>query len=372
MFATTSDQELFEAATVRFLEEHYPIERVRSLARSGVAFEPDVWKRGAELGWTTLLVPEAAGGGSMTGNGVADLLILAYQFGLHAVPGPLFGTNAVAAALGRWGTPDHHAGALARLIAGDVVAAWMHPTDESAVVASRAGDEVVLQGAVTHVEAAADAAHLLVAARDGDGWSQYLLDADTPGIEVTPLDGIDLTRRFHRVELRDVTVPPGALVGAAGDAGDDIGWLRDLVCALQLGAMTGAMQWAFDTTLEWTFNRYSFGRPLGSYQEIKHRVADMKMHLEASEAIAASAAAAVGRDDPDRSSLVSAGKFYVGRHGPEMLQDCIQLHGGIGVTFEHDLHIFLRRAVTDSQLSGSPGAHAARLTDLVERAEVLR
>jgi alkylation response protein AidB-like acyl-CoA dehydrogenase len=229
---------------------------------------------------------------------------------------------------------------------------------------------VVLNGAMTHVEGAADAAYLLVVAQQNGGQSQFPAHRHA-GHRHPPLDGIDLTRRFHRVDLRESPSRPARFVGEAVQRRRRR-LMLDLVCALQLGEMTGAMQWAFDTTLEWTFNRYSFGRPLGSYQEIKHRVADMKMHLEASEAIAAAAAAAVGRDDPNRASLVSAGKFYVGRHGPEMLQDCIQLHGGIGVTFEHDLHIFLRRAVTDAQLFGTPGDHASRLTDLVESEAVVR
>jgi alkylation response protein AidB-like acyl-CoA dehydrogenase len=109
---------------------------------------------------------------------------------------------------------------------------------------------------------------------------------------------------------------------------------------------------------------------LASYQEIKHRFADMKMWLEASLAVAAQAADAVDRDTPDRSDIVSAGKFYVGRYGLELLQDCVQMHGGIGITFDHHLHMFLRRVSTDSMLFGTPGQHAARLTELHAAREV--
>ena len=120
-------------------------------------------------------------------------------------------------------------------------------------------------------------------------------------------------------------------------------WMIDLAALVGVAEMVGAMQWSFDTTLDWAFNRYSFGRPLASYQEIKHRFADMKMWLEASYAITDTAARALDVDDDNRSTLVSAAKSYVGRNGAELLQDCVQLHGGIGVTFDHDLHLFLRR-----------------------------
>ena len=136
--------------------------------------------------------------------------------------------------------------------------------------------------------------------------------------------------------------------------------------------MCGAMRWAFDTTLEWALTRYSFGRPLASYQEIKHRFADMKLWLEASLAISAQAADAVDRDAANRSELVSAAKFYVGRYGVELMQDCVQMHGGIGVTFDHDLHLFLRRVVTNTPLFGTPGEHAARLTDILDGSGVAR
>ena len=105
MFETSEDQELFQETTRRFLETETPLTKLRALAGSKEGFEPGYWRQGAELGWTSLVVPEAAGGGSVSGNGVLDLLLVAYEFGLHAAPGPLGPTNLVAAALGRWGTP---------------------------------------------------------------------------------------------------------------------------------------------------------------------------------------------------------------------------------------------------------------------------
>ena len=130
-------------------------------------------------------------------------------------------------------------------------------------------------------------------ARHESGLSQFLVPHDAPGLTLTPLQGLDMTRRFARVDFDQVRVPLDALVGEAGAAGPAIDWLTDLAVVIQLAEMVGAMQWAFDTTLEWAFNRYSFGRPLASYQEIKHRFADMKMWLEASYAITDAAAEAV-------------------------------------------------------------------------------
>ena len=129
------------------------------------------------------------------------------------------------------------------------------------------------------------------------------------------------------------------------------------------------MQAGFDMTVEWAFDRYSFGRPLASYQALKHRFADMKSWLEASHAISDEAADAVAAGAPDAAELVSAAKAYIGDYGAELLQDCVQMHGGIGVTFEHDLHLFLRRHTVDRALlrhaepstaSGSPTSSRQR------------
>jgi alkylation response protein AidB-like acyl-CoA dehydrogenase len=373
VFTQTADQELFETSTAQFLEATYPSARVRDVAQQDVTFDAEVWQQGAALGWTTLLVPEGAGGGSISGNGLLDLLIVAFHFGRHAAPGPLLGTNVVAAALGRWGSEDQRAGPLADLVDGTATAAWCPSATVDGlamaglgVTAVGSGDAVVLDGTLPCVEGATDATYLLVLAGAGEMRSHHLVPVSTPGVEASPLQGVDLTRRFHRVTLTDVRVPVSARVGDPG-AGDTQGAaLLDIVATLQAAEIVGAMQRAFDMTLSWTADRYSFGRPLGSYQEIKHRVADMRTALEASGAVAAKAARTVGDGGAGASSWASAAMAYAGRFGPEVIQDCIQLHGGIGVTFDHDLHIFLRRAVVDAQLFGTPAEFNQRLVRLIE------
>jgi alkylation response protein AidB-like acyl-CoA dehydrogenase len=376
MFAETEDQRLFEHATNRFLETNYPIERVRALADEDTAFDPARWRQAAELGWTTLLVPEEAGGGSISGNGVADLLIVAFGFGRHAAPGPWLGTNAVAAALGRWGSPEQQAGPLKELLSGDAVAAWAHTSapgprgaDGATAVATAGDGTVSLNGRADHVEAAADARYLLVTAVGPPGRTHYLVPLDAAGVHLAPRRGVDLTRRFFEVRLEGVTLPDAARVGAPGAADGHDADLLDLVAVLAAGEMVGTMDRAFGLTVEWTANRYSFGRPLNSYQEIKHRMADMRTQLEAGAAVAARAAHAVGTGAADGRSWACAAMSYTAKYGPELIQDCIQLHGGIGVTYDHDLHVFLRRATLDANLFGSHADFAERLGALVAAAD---
>jgi len=119
-------------------------------------------------------------------------------------------------------------------------------------------------------------------------------------------------------------------------------------------------------TIEWAFDRYSFGRPLASYQELKHRFADMKTWLEAGHAINDAAAAAVASGSADAGELVSAAKAFIGDYGSELVQDCVQIHGGIGLTFDHDIHFYLRRVVVNRTLYGTPAEHRHRLASIVE------
>jgi alkylation response protein AidB-like acyl-CoA dehydrogenase len=126
----------------------------------------------------------------------------------------------------------------------------------------------------------------------------------------------------------------------------------------------GAMQSAFDMTVGWAFDRYSFGRPLVTYQALKHRFADMKSWLEAGHGIADEAAEALGTGDDRAAMLLSAGKAFIGDYGGELIQDCVQLHGGLGVTYEHDVHLYLRRQTVNRALYGTPSEHRQRLADL--------
>jgi alkylation response protein AidB-like acyl-CoA dehydrogenase len=196
-----------------------------------------------------------------------------------------------------------------------------------------------------------------VTGRTDGNLSQVLVPADTPGVSFEELTSVDLTRRYATVRLDGVRVPRDAAVGELGGAADRV--RRQLVVALALhGAETvGAMQRAFDLTLGWTADRYSFGRPIGSYQEIKHRMADQVTWVEAAHAITDAAIVAVDADAPEAAQLIHSASAFVGEQSTEMLQDCVQIHGGIGVTFEHDLHLFLRRVTANHATYGTPIEH---------------
>jgi len=176
---------------------------------------------------------------------------------------------------------------------------------------------------------------------------------------------VDLTRRFSVVRFDDVRVPVTAAVGGA----EQVERQLQLALVMLNAESVGAMQRAFDMTVEWAFDRYTFGRPLASYQELKHRFADMKSWLEAAHAVSDAAAVAVQARSAEARELVSVAKAFVGQYGSDLLHDCVQIHGGIGLTFEHDLHLFLRRATVDRTLLGTPAHHRQRIADIVEKRE---
>lgn len=371
-----SDQAFFRDTTARFLDELAPVGELRRLRDDPVGFGTEYWTRGADLGWTSLVVAEADGGGSMSDHGLVDLTLVAHEFGRHAAPGPLIPTNVVAAALSEAGG-DAWSEVLTGLLTGSVVATWCFeepaPNAGLAAVALEVrheGGDVVLHGVKRPVESAARADHLLVTGRSSaDGLTQVLVPRDAAGVSITPMQTVDLTRRFDVVTFDDVRVPASSIVGETGQADAQVEHQLQLAVVLTNAQSVGAMQAAFDMTVEWGFDRYSFGRPLASYQALKHRYADMLSWLEASHAISDDAALAVAAGEPDAARLASAAKAFIGQYGAELMHDCVQLHGGIGVTFEHDLHLYLRRHTVDRALYGTPGEHRLRITDLLEAEE---
>ena len=363
----TDDQVFFRDTTRRFLATECPLTVVRSLASSARGFDAGYWRQGAELGWTSLLVPEELGGGSVSGNGVADLTIVGDLFGHHVAPGPLVPTNVVASTLARVGT-DEQRSWLPGLLSGEVVTAWVGAdpawSARTPVSATADGEGYVLDGTSGPVEAAAEADQLLVTARTDTGLVQCLVPASSPGITITALQSIDLVRRFARVELDHVAVAAPAVVGAPDTASDDVERQLQHALVIQAAEMVGAAQRTFDFTVEWAFDRYSFGRPLASYQELKHRFADMKMWLEASHALADALAGEVQDGLPSAAETASATKAYLGDRLVALVQDCVQMHGGIGLTAEHDIHLFVRRTTADRSSYGTPAEHRQRIAAL--------
>ena len=283
----TEDQEFFRETTDRFLNELVPPDAVRALRHDEAGFDRTYWSRGAELGWTSLLVSEEHGGGTISGAGLVDLSLVAYAFGRHAAPGPLAATNIVASALSAHdAAPD----VLASLLSGEEIASWCAPVSGPdgwrATVDATADDaDVVLRGAVRPVEAAAAADHLLVTCDAGGGTTtQVLVPTTASGLRVVPMQTIDLTRRFSTVTFDGVRVPVDAVVGTAGEAAPDVDRQFLVFLSVLNAESVGAMQTGFDMTVEWAFDRYCFGRPLASYQAFKHRFADMMSWLEASHA----------------------------------------------------------------------------------------
>ncbi len=364
-----ADQEFFRDTTVRFLADKVPTSTLRDLRDNDAGFDDGYWRFGAELGWTSLLVDEADGGGSVSESGLVDLSLVAYAFGAAAAPGPLLPVAIVAGALSSSGG---HEDVLASLLDGTTVASWCYgegpPNEFIGSIRTeirRDGSDLVLDGVKRPVESANRASQLLVTGHSDGGITQVIVPSDSTGITVRPMHSVDLTRRFSVVEFDGVRVPSSCLVGEFAAAAPSVAKQLAHALAITCAESVGAMQSAFDMTLEWAFDRYAFGRPLASYQALKHRFADMATWLQASHAISDDATLATAAGSPDAPKLLSAAKAYVGSNGSELVQDCVQIHGGIGVTYEHDLHLFLRRHTLGRALWGTPSEHRRVVAEAV-------
>jgi alkylation response protein AidB-like acyl-CoA dehydrogenase len=368
----TSDQKLFQASARALLEKEHPLDRIRNLADGDPGWDREWWARAAELGWAMAVVPEELGGGSVSGAGVRDLALLAEELGAGVAPGPFLPTNVVLAGLvhAHGAGPDHTA-VIEALVAGEQVATWAvyEPGAEwspgtARVAGTPTAEGFRLDGTKDRVEAAGEADLLLVTATTTDGLAQFLVPTSAPGVSVLPQWSLDLSRSFGEVRLDGVRVGPEARVGAPGTAEGTVERQLQVALVIQCAEVCGGLDRMYARTLQWAFDRYSFGRPLASYQALKHRFADMRTWLEACHATTQAAAEAVQEGSMEAAQLVSVAKSFVAERSLWILQDCVQLHGGIGVTWEHDLHLYLRRATAHRAQYGTPEDHRRRLADL--------
>ncbi|GBE67520.1 acyl-CoA dehydrogenase [Mycobacterium sp. MFM001] len=353
---------LFASTTQAFLQKEVPLSRVRELHAAGIAFDRDWWRRAAELGWTGLLVPEELGGGSVSESGVADLAMVAELLGKTVAPGPLYPVSVVLAGLVDSAEPETHAAIIESLISAETVASWAvyepgqgWAPHQPSVTATATDSGYRIDGVKDRVEAGAQSDLLLVVARADDGVRQFLVPTDAPGVSIEPQQSIDLVKQYARVQFDGVHVE--AAVGSAAETAALIERQSQMAQVLQCAEVVGILQTVFDFTVQWALDRHTFGRPLASYQALKHRFADMKMWLEACRATTGAAVADIAARSPEAGLSASIAKSYVGEMSPQIVQGCVQMHGGIGVTWEHDLHLYLRRVALYRSMFGTPEEH---------------
>ena len=359
---------LFASTTQAFLQKEAPLRRVRELHAAGESFDTAWWRRAAELGWTALLVPEDLGGGSVSGSGVEDLAMVAEQLGKTVAPGPLYPVSVVLAALADCADQRSHAVTIESLVSGETVASWAvsepgrgwEPLDPS-VTATQIDTGFRIDGTKDRVEAGAQSAVLLVVARCGDEVRQFLVPTDATGVRIEPQQSVDLVKQYARVHFDGVLVAPSAVVGSAAETAALIDRQSQLAQVLQCAEVVGILQTVFDFTAAWALDRHTFGRPLASYQVLKHGFADMKLWLEACRATTTAAVADVAARSPAAGLSASIAKSYVGEMSCRIVQACVQMHGGIGVTWEHDLHLYLRRVTLYRSMFGTPEEHNIRV-----------
>ena len=370
-FGFGDEQELLRETTRRFLGEHQPIAAVRHSMEERDLFDAGIWRRGAELGWTAMLIPAEHEGGSVTDQPLVDLVALAEELGRALNPGPLVPCNVVADAIARFGTEAQVKEHLPRIARGDVACAWCLSGDGTPergaveVSATRVGDHWRLDGVARYVHAAQDAALLLVVAAHGEGTVNLLVPRPSAGLSERGLTGLDLTRRFAEVRFDAVVVPHGDALDGGWDVVE-----RSLAVAtvLQAAESVGAADLVFESTVDYAKKRVQFGRAIGSFQAIKHRLADLLIDLEGMRAAAHYAALALNDGLPDAAEAVATAGAYVEDTFAHLCGEALQLHGGIGFTWEHDMHLFVRRAKVNQVLYGDGTWHRERLVELTEAA----
>jgi alkylation response protein AidB-like acyl-CoA dehydrogenase len=227
------------------------------------------------------------------------------------------------------------------------------------------GADVVLTGTKTAVQDAEGARWLLVTATTDDGPASYLVDRDAPGIQVRRQHGLDLTRSLCEVRLEDVRVPAGRRL--AGDAAE-IQRLLDDACVLASAQNLGTLQRMLEMTVDYVRDRVQFGRPIGSFQAVKQACSTMALQVQGVRAVSYAAAMSADAGAADAAQAACVAASYSSAVAGEVAGSALQLHGGIGFTWEHDLHLYLRRAKADCVLHGDSAVHRERLCRLIEPA----
>jgi alkylation response protein AidB-like acyl-CoA dehydrogenase len=368
-FGLNEEQEMLKTMARDFLANECPMTRVRELMEDETGFSPELWKKMAEVGWLGLVLPEEYGGAGMN---FRDLTILLEEMGRIVLPSPFISTLLlVGMPILAFGTEEQKNELLPKIANGEVVCTlaaleedgdWW--ADSIRVRADRRGDGYVINGTKLFVPDAKVADYMLIAARTKrtenpeDGITLFLLDTkEVWGSLSTRLKTMDETRKQYEVVFVNVPVPAKNILGELHQ-----GWPIMKQIALQTTAalcaeMVGAGEKVLEMTVDYLKERVAFGVVIGSFQALQHRAADLAIGLEYARSLMEWAAEAIKEDDPDAATAVSMAKSFCGDTCKKVVAEGIQMHGGIGFTWDHDMHLYFKRVWASDTAFGDSNYH---------------
>ena len=375
-FGFSPEQEMLRTTARKFLESECPSSFVRKMLDDPAGTTPGLWQKMAEQGWLGLIYPEAYGG---VGLGCVDLTVLMEEMGRAVLPGPYFSTVLLGGlAILEAGSEGQKKNWLTRISTGEakVTLAWTEPNarwdPEGITVRARpVAGGFVLSGTKLFVHDAHTADALIVAARtaDGsdarDGVTLFLIPQPTPGLQVKLLPTMDQTRKLCEVTLNDVAVAADRLVGERDRGWTPLSRVIERATVALCAEMCGGAQKVLEMTTEYAKMRVAFGKPIGSYQGVKHKLADMLVDVENAKSITYYAAWAVDEAPAEAPLAASMAKAYVSDAYRKVAAAGIQLHGGIGFTWDHDMHLYFKRAKGSEFTFGDATHHRELVAQLI-------
>jgi alkylation response protein AidB-like acyl-CoA dehydrogenase len=361
-FDLTDEQQMLQAAAREFLAARLKSERIRELAQSDDAFSEDLWREMSDLNWPGLMVSEQYGGQEL---GTVELAVLMEQLGYALTPGPILSSMLAAIALETAATDEQKERYLAPLATGeqrgtlalwDAGAGWT-PEDVT-LEPERADGGYVLNGEKLFVLDAATADFFIVGAA---GDQRFIVERDADGVSMAPTETIDATRKQYAVKLDGVKVAEDAAFGGPGALGP----ARVKAYIALAAELAGVAQRTLEMAVDYAKERKQFNRPIGAYQAVSHRCAQMLLETEGARSAAYYAAWAADNEPETAPLAASMAKAYASDAGTRVTGASLQVHGGIGFTWEHDLHLYLKRASADAVLFGDARWHREQVARLV-------
>jgi alkylation response protein AidB-like acyl-CoA dehydrogenase len=364
ILGVTAEQEDLRASVRRFLAARAPISAVRELMDTADGMDAGVWRQaGEQLGLQGIAIPEEYGG---AGFSFAEQAIVLEELGAALYGGPYL-ASAVLAAAALLASPDEDARKryLPGIASGETIATLAFTEEDGSwepdaiqLAATSSADGWRLDGTKSFVLDGHSAHLILVIARSGDGLSLFAVPADAGGLARTALPTLDQTRKLARLDFAAV---PATLLGSAGDGAAVLSRVLDVAAIAQAAEQLGGAQRALDMAVDYIKLRYQFGRPIGSFQAIKHRCADLLMEVESLRSAMQYAAAAVAEDSAEVPVVAALVKAYASDVYFHVTAENIQLHGGIGFTWEHDAHLYFKRAKASELFLGDASYHREHL-----------